>query len=146
MKSLWESSTGRDFSITMELAFWTMWISRWAKEYQSKSYETRNMKYRFKCNERAEELYELKNKANYQLSLSRYAELSFYEGDNPDKFNLYLCQNHYDDWLKEREFRYLALLDYYSEKKTEIEVCENCLCETIYNYYSLYYINYTSLK
>lgn len=130
----------KEFAITMELAFWTMWISRWAKEYQVKSINSNRIEFMLKYKERSKELYSMKNAANHQLSLSKYAKLSFYESENPHKFELYLCQKHYDEWLKEREFRYIPLMSFFSDHEKDIISCEKCSCEHNEYYYSLYYV------
>jgi hypothetical protein len=79
------------------LAYWTTWVSRWAKEYQLKAQNA--IKYRDRYQRLSLELYELKNQAIKVLATSAYTKLAFYRPQEPDKLIWgYADEPQDDDW------------------------------------------------
>lgn len=67
---------------TLKLAYWTFYVSRWAKTYQLKAKRARVHSQKYE--ERAEFFYELKNQGIKILSVSPHAHLGFYRPPNPN--------------------------------------------------------------
>ena len=134
----WYRINGR-LGATLQLAYWTTWVSRWAKECQLKARKARTKKAEYEANK--EMLYEMKNEAIRKLSKSPYAKLSFYQPDDPHKItHLEFCPIHFELWLLEREFDYVPKRDFYSRHEKSIHKCKNCTVNKVYDYYSLYYL------
>lgn len=124
-------------SAYLELAFWTMWMSRWAKVYTTKYKETNDMAYRFQ----ADEYYENKLKAIKILVNSPYVVVSLYHPANADYINIDLCDLHKEEWQSGRRFlTSYSVRDYYKENEYEIEDCPHCFVDISKNYYSLFHI------
>lgn len=113
---LWEKD-GERYSSTYRLAYWTVWISRWAKRYQ--------MVDRITSFQKKANFYELKNKAMDLLYKSGLGSLSFYAPEYPDKVHVHMCEEHW-----------------YGIESIDEDVaknCRNCSYSVSKNYYSLYY-------
>ena len=124
---------------TLQLAYWTVWISRWAKENQLKADNaiTKSAEYK----KQSESLYLLKNKAIKLLSKSPYSSLSFYRPEEPDKISLTLCDIHYHDWREVREnVGYMDKWDYFELYSSEIKKCCECTYRVDQDYYALFYL------
>lgn len=131
---------------TFELAFWTLWVSRLAKENQEKSYSAKSNKVIYEANK--EHFYNLKNKAIECLIKSDFSEVSFYRpSEKADKVCISsFCENHYHDWRIERTatLSYISKLEYFYDNEREIKECLGCAVTIDEDYYSLYYLNVSS--
>lgn len=141
----WKELTKKWFKIdgflasAFQLAYWTMFVSRWAKEYQEKTYNTR--KYDDKYNEKKELFYKLKTDAIKLLLQSPFKILGFYRPEYPDKEHLHFCNSHYEEWREIRDdFGYMDKWDFFSMFKKEIKECPNCSYTKDKDYYSLFYL------
>ena len=131
--------TDSDLAITLELAFWTMWLSRWAKTNQTK--EKHAHKKATEYENTKDRQYRQKNNACLALIRSPHTTLSFYEPENPDKTRMQLCERHYNKWCEERgQYGYVPLMDFYDDHKKEINKCPKCITDIKRHYYSLYYL------
>ena len=120
--------TDYKLSATFELAYWTVWISRLAKEYQVKAHNCRAGNYEKYMNI-SKEFYKIKNTAIFSLSNSPYAELFIYFPENPDKYSVHFCEEHLEMFRMERAcygYDYFSALDYFFMNQKEIEQCYNC--------------------
>ena len=125
--------------VSLQLSFWTMWISRWAKEMQLKSRRARAKKKEYI--EIKDKFYEYKNESIANLIESPYSEVAFYRPDNPDRITyLEFCPKHFDWWLREREFDYVPKWEFYAFNQKAIHKCESCTVNIEKDYYSLFYI------
>lgn len=121
---------------TFELAYWTVWISRWAKENQEKAYV--NIRNKEVYIGQKDYLYNLKNTAIGLLTKSEYASQSFYRPENHSKETFELCQDHYNDWKEEREGICMSKWTYFGKYKEDIQNCPYCNYDTGKDYYSLF--------
>ncbi|WP_018662016.1 hypothetical protein [Heyndrickxia acidiproducens] len=123
----------------LQLCFWTMWASRWAKECQVKARRARTKVHAYEA--KKEMFYQMKNQSLRRLIRTPFAILSFYRPDQPDKIvHLNFCTRHFELWMNEKEFDYVTKRDFYEENKTAILKCPQCHVERIKDYYSLYYL------
>lgn len=145
MVNKWE---GVDIELakTFKLAFWTIWCSRMAKEFQEKAHRATSANVS-KYNSKKEDFYKYKNKALELLTQSKYTNISFYRPDNPDKIRVSFCDYHYESWCEQR--RYIGYYDkwgYYYDNKKHIDDCKHCDVDVDEDYYSLYYLEISSSK
>lgn len=135
----WYKDNGK-LGASLQLSFWTMWISRWAKEYQRKAYHAKKNTDEYL--EKKELFYAMKNEAIQRLTLSPYSSLSFYQPPNPKKItHLEFCVHHFDLWKLERsDFGYLSKFDFYYNNEAAINSCNSCEVDIEEDYYSLYYL------
>ena len=125
--------------VTYELAFWIVWVSRWAKENQlkAKNAKSKKEKYLLQFNY----LYELKNQGIELLLKSNFKTLGFYRPEDCDKYIiLSFCKKHYEDWCNERESMYITKWEFFDENKKQILCCKECAVDIIKDYYSLFYL------
>jgi len=102
---------------TLSLAFWTCWISKWAKSYQLIN--------SIKAQTRKDELYALKNTAVKVLYGSGFGELQFYIPESPDKIYVHMCDHHWEMGGYDPDVA---------------QSCKHCKYSVQSNYYSLYYL------
>ena len=121
---------------TFELAFWTGWVSRWAKENQIKSYVGGLNKF----SEQKEYLYRLKNDAIKLLIKSEYASQSFYRPMEHSKETWWFCDWHFEDWKEERKDIGTSNWSYFEKNKEDIINCPCCNYDSGDDYYSLFYL------
>ncbi|GAB3057453.1 hypothetical protein [Virgibacillus ainsalahensis] len=145
----WKSSLRKWFKdnpelgATLQLAFWTIWVSRWAKEFQAKALRARTKGAEY--NLKKAQLYKLKNESLELLMLSPYTELSLYRPAFPHKvFNLYFCPDHYNRWCDLREVDYIGKWDFFEMYQKDIEACSGCRFDKINDYYTLYHLSVNS--
>ena len=106
-RNKWKKTLSRWFSedeklgATFQLAYWTVWVSRWAKEYQLKA--QRAIRKSGEYSQKSKEFYAFKNAALRHLVKSVYSNIGFYRSENPDKITLHFCDSHYDSWRELRE-------------------------------------------
>ncbi|MEJ1517775.1 hypothetical protein R3O67_31850 [Bacillus cereus] len=134
----WRGTDGF-LAATLQLAYWTVWVSRWAKEFQEKAYRAKSKQDEYE--DKKEEFYELKNEAIQLLSCSPHTKLSFYEPDEPHRVgHIHLCEHHYQWWYEVRQGFDYPIWAYYVDNRKIINKCKGCQAEIIRDYYSLYYL------
>lgn len=132
--------TDSKLGASLQLAFWTMWISRWAKEFQVKARNARIHKEDYE--DKKEKLYSLKNEALQKLIISPFSKISFYQPLDPRKITyLEFCPLHYDQWMEERKFDYVSKWDFYYSHEKKIQKCQQCNVEIENDYYSLFFLS-----
>ncbi|MFJ7724882.1 hypothetical protein ACIQXV_01840 [Neobacillus sp. NPDC097160] len=128
---------------TLQLAFWTMWVNRFAKEMQLK--ERRAVKKAVEYREKKELFYQLKEEALNALMNSPLSKLQFYRPESPDKISdLQFCEHHYNLWVLARKYDYISKWEYFSLNEKEIRKCPSCTFSTKNDYYSLFYLSICS--
>lgn len=70
-------------AVSFELAYWTMWLSRWAKEHHRKSRNA--IKHSQKYADMEKKFYEMKNEGLKILYKTQNGKLSFYRPEKRDK-------------------------------------------------------------
>jgi len=136
---VWKQQASPELAVAFELAFWTVWASRWAKAYQVKSH--RGIKHSALYTKQKEVWYRRKNEAMQLLAQSLYARLSFYRPEDADKISLQICQEH---WEMKREDFYTDKWEFYSAHRSMIKQCPHCCVNIEKDYYSLYYLEITA--
>ena len=129
----WQSQGPVELAATLELAYWTVWCSRWAKENQLRS--ARAIKYGARYLEQKNAWYQRKNQAMHLLAQTPYARLSFYRPPEPHKVSLHLCETHYED---RQEGYYESIWNYFGMNTQEVKACPHCIYTEKKDYYSLY--------
>jgi hypothetical protein len=135
MVAVWTSQGSPELAAVFQLAYWTVWASRWAKENHEKKLEA--IKYRERYHDHEQAWYQRKNNAFALLMQTPLAHLSFYRPEEPDKMTLYLCDEHYED---KREIGYMTKWEYYALFRKEVRQCPNCVVHEEQDYYSLYFL------
>lgn len=139
MVFLWIQQGSLELAAVLQLAFWTAWASRWAKENHLKS--LRGTKHALLYATRREEWYRRKNEALHILSQTPYTWLSFYRPENPDKITIRLCDEHYEEKI---EGFYEDKWDFYAVHRATIKSCPHCFVNVEKDYYALYYLQITT--
>ena len=128
---------------SLQLAYWTMWVNRFAKEMQIK--ERNAIKKAANYRDKKEFFYQLKAESLAALFKSPLCKIQFYRPEKPDKINnLQFCQDHYELWLHEREFDYISKWDFFSMYDKQIKKCPSCSFQIQKDYYSLYFLSISS--
>ena len=137
----WHSVDGY-VGASFELAFWTTWINRWAKEFQLKKSRCRSAEKEKEYEEKISAFYQMKESAIKALVQSPFASLSFYRSDRPHKVDsVHFCEHHFSNWCDEREFGYISKWDYFWMNESRIKNCSSCQVSEIQkDYYSLYVV------
>jgi hypothetical protein len=130
---------GAELATALQLSYWTVWASRWAKENHVKC--LRGIKYSDLYNTRREAWYRRKSEAMRVLAQTPYAKLTFYRPEFPHKESLYLCDKHYK--MKREDF-YETKWDFFADHAREIKECPSCVCQKEKDYYSLYHLEITT--
>ncbi|GHO45537.1 hypothetical protein [Ktedonospora formicarum] len=133
MLAQWQAQGSPELTATLELAYWTVWCSRWAKQNQLK--KTHAIKYAALYQQRKEAWYQRKNIAMLLLAQTPLARLSFYRPPEPHKYSLWLCESHNKD---RHEGFYESAWEYAAIHKQAIKACSQCTYTEIQDYYSLY--------
>ena len=136
----WEEQGSAEISATFQLAYWTVWASRWAKENQlynqgiehNEIYETHQ-----------QEWYERKNQAVKLLIEMPYAMLYFYRPPGADKLYLELCEDH-QEMMKDDY--YWDKWEFLNQNRKLVSKCRECVYSETKDYYSLYYLEIKSDK
>jgi hypothetical protein len=138
----WEEQGSAEISATFQLAYWTVWASRWAKENQLNSakaieedretYETHR-----------QEWYQRKNQAVKLLIQMPYAMLYFYRPTDADKLYLDLCNDH-EEMMKDGY--YWDKWEFFYQHRKLVNRCRECVYSETKDYYSLYYLEIKSDK
>jgi hypothetical protein len=134
----WQQRGSLEIALVLQLAYWTVAASHWAKENHIKHVQgtTRAASYAAL----RDAWYRRKHEAMYVLSQTPYANLSFYRPDDHDKMTLQLCDKHYEIM---REGSYGNIWDFYAMYTEEVENCIGCLVQLEKDYYSLYFLEIT---
>ncbi len=135
MVAAWKEHGSPALAAVLQLAYWTVWASRWAKENQHKS--LRAIKHTAIYQQQSDAWYQRKNNAMRLLSHTPYARLAFYRPEEPDKLSLTLCDSHYE---MRRELGYANKWELYADFGAEIRRCAQCSVSEERDYYSLYYL------
>lgn len=134
----WNKS-GLEKGAMLELAYWTMWASHWAKENQRKIRTARTRGDIYEAAEKA--WYEQKNEAIKILASSKYSKLSFYEPEYPDKLYFHMCEDHFEEYREMRHYgMYESVYEAYHDDPGKYNSCPDCVVERDEGYYSLYYL------
>ncbi|MFD3445626.1 hypothetical protein ACFDTO_13600 [Microbacteriaceae bacterium 4G12] len=125
---------------TLQLAYWTMWVNRYAKEMQTKQFNAKSKSEEYET--KKDVFYAYKNTAIQLLSTSPFTTISFYRPAHADKIaDLFFCEHHFQLWMLEREYEYVTKWDFFYSHQNNIRRCENCYYDTIEDYYSLYFLS-----
>ena len=135
----WQHKGSFELATAFQLAYWTVWASRWAKENHVRY--LRGTKYAVLYATRRDTWYRRKNEAIRTLVQLPYARLSFYRPEHADKRYLFLCQEHQQ--MKEEEY-YHDLWDFFYEHLYIIKTCPHCVLNEEKDFYSLYHIEVAS--
>ncbi len=137
----WEEQGSAEISATFQLAYWTVWASRWAKENQIDSIKAIEDNEIYETHR--QEWYQRKNQAVKLLMQMPYAMLYFYRPADADKLSLELCGDH-EEMMKDGY--YWDKWDFFYQNRKLVNKCRECVyCETK-DYYSLYYLEIKSDK
>lgn len=128
---------------TLQLSFWTMWINRWAKEYQIKAHHARRKAKEY--TDKKEQFYSLKIDAIKLLVHSPYMTLTFYIPPLPHKIlDLHFCPHHNQLWSIQKEYGHVSKWDFFTLNEMDIEKCKDCSYGQVNHYYSLYHLSLNS--
>ena len=131
---------------TMNLANWTMWISRLAKSFQIKAYNA--IKKVDEYNAKKDMCYSLKEEAiTLLLNAKDFTDVSMYSRGNSDKVYVNnLCVCHYQNWCNMRSYNYFSFGEYVQLNIESIKRCEHCKKDIQKHYYTLYYLHIADIK
>ena len=136
----WRERGSAALAAVLQLAYWTVWVSRWAKENHVKALKSK--KYDAVYAARRDAWYERKNAALRMLAQTPYARIAFYSPEEPDKRSLWFCQAHYE--IYREEDYYDSIWDFFAQHSAMIEQCPDCTLKIEEHYYSLYSIEIAS--
>ncbi len=136
---LWQQTAPPELVALLQLCYWTVLASRWAKENQLRA--LRSIKLGELYLARKEAWYNRKNEAMRLLAVVPNGHLSFYRSPNPDKCHLWLCDEHYTEKC---EWYYESVWDFFSQHTAEVKNCPHCSVKEEKDYYALYYLEVTS--
>ena len=136
----WEEQGSAEISATFQLAYWTVWASRWAKENQLYN---QGIEYNEIYEIHQQEWYERKNQAVKLLVEMPYAMLYFYRPPGADKLYLELCEDH-QEMMKDDY--YWDKWEFFNQNRKLVTKCRECVYSETKDYYSLYYLEIKSDK
>lgn len=137
----WRVNGSPELATVFQLAYWTVWASRWAKQNQVMA--TRSTKKAAVYADKKENWYALKNEALCLLSRTAYSRLSFYRPPQPDKCHLWLCEMHFE--LK-CEGYYENIWEFFGIHADMVRKCPDCHVSEEKDYYSLYHLEVSSSR
>ncbi|SDF52039.1 hypothetical protein SAMN04244560_00855 [Thermoanaerobacter thermohydrosulfuricus] len=125
----------------LKAAFWARLASRWAKRQQLKNAVKRTIQ--------PEEMYEIKNsiiKKIWKLKEiikeeGTEIELKFFVPEEPHRYNVVFCDEHYEQFADERKYLYdgdLKAIEFFFLHEEEIRKCKKCIVNITKHYYSLF--------
>ena len=123
----------------LKLAYWTVWISRWAKKNHVKALNARTDKKREEYTRRVKEYYKYKNMAVAKMARSSISTLSCYMPANPHKVRAYLCDEHFEEY-QDNSGGYETVKEYVLRQPKKYLNCPKCEVEYERDYYVLYYL------
>lgn len=68
-------------------------------------------------------------------------ELKFYTPEEPHRYSVVFCDEHYEEFADERKYLYdgdLKAIEFFYLHKEEIKKCKKCIVNVTKHYYSLY--------
>ncbi len=133
--AIWKEHSSPALAAALQLAYWTVWASRWAKENHLKCQGA--LKHAAMYQLRSDAWYTRKNDAMQVLARTPSARLAFYRPEEPDKLSLNLCSHHYET---KRELGYESKWDFYADYRPEVRRCAKCYVDEERDFYSLYYL------
>jgi hypothetical protein len=136
---LWQQMAPPELVVLLQLCYWTILASRWAKKNQLRALHSTKLGAFYLA--RQDAWYARKNEAMRVLALTPYAQLSFYRPPNSDKRHLWLCNEHYE---KKCELYYESVWDFFALHASEVRSCPHCSLSEEPDYYSLYYLEVKS--
>jgi hypothetical protein len=140
----WEEQGSAEISATFQLAYWTVWASRWAKENQLNSFKSIEDSETYEAYEtHRQEWYQRKNQAVKILIQMPYAMLYFYRPTDADKLYLELCNDH-EEMMKDGY--YWDKWEFFYQNRKLVSKCRECVYSETKDYYSLYYLEIKSDK
>lgn len=131
----WKEHGSPELAAALQLAYWTVWASRWAKANHLKRQSA--PKHAATYQQRSDAWYARKNDAMQILAQTSYGRLAFYRPEEPDKLSLDLCSSHYE---MKRELHYESKWDFYADYRPEVRRCAKCAVNEERDFYSLYYL------
>ncbi|MGL5617162.1 MAG: hypothetical protein ACRDD2_13185 [Sarcina sp.] len=140
IKSNWNFTTLQEEAI-LDLAFWTVWLSRIAKTFQEKHKRARtDVKIKEHLSNK-EKFYNYKREALLLLSKFENCRISFYRPEFPHKEEIFFCEEHFSLFKVMRENNYhFDKWDFLDINKKMISKCPNCKYTKEKDFYSLYYL------
>jgi hypothetical protein len=135
MMEYWQQNGSLDLGATLQLAYWSVYASRWAKENHLRVLRSR--KHGTLYAEQREMWYGHKCEAMRILARTPYARLAFYRPPDPDKHVFHLCDEHYEEKI---DGAYLDKWDFYEYNTSLVESCKYCVVRHEKDFYSLYSI------
>ena len=123
----------------IKLAYWTLWLSRWAKKNHVKALNARKSKTYEEYKRREKEYYNYKNMAVAAMASSSISSLSYYQPSNPDKVRVYFCDKHFQEYQIYSGI-YETAREFALRKPEKYLACPRCEMEYEKDYYSLYYL------
>lgn len=124
-----------EISAVLQLAYWTVWAERWAKENELKIAKAKSYDWFYRQNKK--EWYDRRNQALDFLSKTPWATLSFYRPENADYISLDLCTKHFKMMLNSD---FLNRWEFFSFNQDMILKCRRCKYMEIKDLYSGYYL------
>ncbi|MFD1677411.1 hypothetical protein [Alicyclobacillus fodiniaquatilis] len=121
---------------TYLLAFWTLWASRWAKEYQVKRAVSKTPHLQ---TDKTAYWYSLKKEAIGLLVTSPVGKLSFYEPPKP-KVRASLCEFHREEWRDSSLS--LGFGEFVEQQFEQLVRCNECEIDQMY--FALYFLEIKS--
>ncbi len=138
---LWEQEGSAGLALVFQLAYWTAFASRWAKENHVKLLHGHRRGEQYAA--RRDEWYMKKHMAMHVLAQTPYAYLSRYRPEYADKITLHLCEEHYEEM---REGLYENKWQFYTDRGADISRCHACLVHFERDYYTLYFLEVREAK
>jgi hypothetical protein len=135
----WQQIAPPELAALLQLCYWTVLASRWAKENQLRAMRSTKLGMLYQA--RKEAWYARKNEAMCLLARTPYARLSFYRPADPDRRRLWLCDEHFEEKC---ELYYESVWDFFALHADVVRSCPHCSLYEVLDYYSLYYLELKS--
>jgi len=132
------SSIDMSLGATFQLAYWTVWLVRWAEVNRVKMHRAIKKYQIYKT--RMEENYHYKNIATRLLVLSPFSKVVFYRPEYHKKESIFFCNKHYELWCDLRGIEYMDKWEFFEIFRKEILKCPLCRYKVEDDYYSLFYL------
>ncbi len=138
---VWEQEGSKELALVFQLAYWTAFASRWAKENHVKLLRCHGESEKYLA--QRDEWYMKKHMAMHVLAQTPYARLSLYKPQNADKIVLHLCEEHYEEM---QESFYESKWQFYIDHAASVSRCHDCLVHFERDYYTLHFLEVTTEK
>lgn len=123
---------------TLEVAFWTLWASRWAKTRVRRGRRRSAIP---AAERRSETWYARKRAALALMTGTPFAEIAVYVPEDHARVRIELCGEHYEEFRDMRDELDIGFPEYRDMRAREIRRCEACVWSEERHYYSLYSIS-----